>query len=249
MRVFTPSRFLVYILFIFSFNANAIVNTEGTIQSFNKQGLNGKLGLAFKGSSGNNKSSQLAFDGAISWLNSDSKTVLLMGRDFGKSNEIKNVDNSFIYLKHIRQNDSRFAFSTFAQHAQDSFRKIKSRQLLGLGARIDINKHSLVELSLMREKIDSTAEDTRSINATRLNLMWHFDMAIDEEISLKNTLYYQPNVEEFSDKQAINHANLVFKINKNLSVSIYHKMSHYSEPLENAKSTDNHYGTKFSYSF
>ncbi|KMT66544.1 hypothetical protein XM47_03140 [Catenovulum maritimum] len=239
----------VIVLLGLSFNSNAIVNTESTIQSLKQPGLNSKVSFEYKGSSGNNQSSKLALDASLAWVGQGHKSVLVFGRDFGKSNSQINLDNSFIYAKHLQQVLDNSYVSIFAQNEKDEFRDIKSRVLIGLGFRSKINQNHIVEISVMNEEIDSTSVLEMDRSSVRLNLMWFMSYELDDNIAFKNTVYYQPNVDSFSDKQAINQAGLDFSINENLNIEFYHKLTHFSLPIGDSTSTDTVYGSKISYKF
>lgn len=247
--MYSFQRWFISILFLFSLKASAIVNTESLLQSFDQPGINGEISAEFKGSSGNNSTSQLAIDAAIGWNSGVNKSILIFGREFGKARQVTNIDSSFIYIKHLHHVNGRFYASFFAQNEQDTFRDIQNRQVFGIGSRAQLHKSHLIELSLMAEKIESTLANEANRENFRLNLMWYFSHRFDNKIKVKNTLYYQPSFDDISDVQAINQLGIEFVLLERVNMTLYHKLTHFSEPIGNASSTDTSYGTQFSYHF
>ena len=119
---------------------------------------------------------------------------------------------------------------------------------MGLGLRYLINDHARFGFAFINED----EEDLNMINTKtdRLNIYFHDDFEIGENIFFNTTIYIQPSVDDFSDdvKSSAIFA-LDFEVNEQVTISLQYSRFNDNAPPMNADKMDESISTKFSWSF
>ena len=153
-------------------------------------------------------------------------------------------------MAHLRLNflfDKDPSLETFIQYSKNPFRKFNKRELIGLGARFNLENNFKVGLGVMNED----EEDLTSItdNTLRLSSYLHSEFLIDENIVFDLSAFFQPALSSFSDYKATLIGQFDFHINDNFKISLQYNTFYDSRPPSNAVKKEEGFATVFSYNF
>lgn len=248
--MFKTAIIIFLISFIVSFNVFAIDETESIRQrSQNKPNFT-NIAIDLSGKRGNSETENIAL-GVYHSMRFDKHFGYIMAtREYSNSNGQKSADNSFVHVRYnyyVRKKDS---IEIFAQTNVDDFRSLESRKLIGLAYRHEITVHSAYGLGVFNEHEKyNVNNETLTFKQNRINLYWVIAKKINRNVVLSNTLYYQPNIEEFSDWRAFNKFSISSRLTKNLSMNFGLLVEHDSQPVLNVEATDISYAAGFEIEF
>jgi len=171
-------------------------------------------------------------------------------REYSNSNGQKSADNAFVHLRYNYYVTEKNSVEVFAQTNVDDFRSLESRELFGLGYRHEMNRASAYGVGLFNEHEKYLVNDEYlTFNQNRINLYWALAKKINQHVTLTNTLYYQPNIEEFGDWRAFNKLGISSVLTKNVSMNFGFLVEHDSQPVLNVEATDISYQAGFEIRF
>lgn len=247
----------VCVFFIFPLQANAIVNMDALHFDEAQDTFSADLDLSVSDSSGNSEQSKTALNGQFTWITSKSINLIVLGYQYGKSNNLKSVDKAFIHYRYIHQLNEIMDLELFAQLEKNEFTRLSYRGLLGSGLRFPVfnsdNHRAFVGAGAFysKEKTEFVTglTDDGIENFTRGNFYILSKYKISPTLSFSNVLYYQPRLSQFSDYRALLESKFDVKITKNLSFRLSLDISQDSDPSQTIKSTDVTYtsGLKFNF--
>lgn len=251
------SIILFSLLSFYSITVFAIVNMDGIHFKRGQDTFVGDVDLTMAGTSGNSTSTEIAFNTQLSWLDEDSINLAILGYQYGETNDIRNVDKSFIHYRYIAKVNKSKDWELFAQVEKNEFTRLSYRALLGAGIRFlsaNSKRHSaffgLGAFSSKEEiKFVSGLTDHGIEEVNRANIYFLSKYKINPILSFSNVIYYQPSLSKLSDFRTLVESNFDYKINNNLSLRLRLDASYDSEPSQSIESTDISYTTGFKYSF
>jgi len=236
--------------------AHAIVNLQELHTGEPEPGFSGTLALDLSGDSGNTDKSNLSFGSLLQWQRERRSNMLLLNYDYGESQGVTSSDRGFIHLRHIEQLTAPYGWEIFGQLQNDRFARLSLRSLVGGGLRV---KHRYPKRTTIfgaggfyeREKLTevTTTSDDRSSADWRGNLYLIMDWALNEQITLYNTGYYQPRLDEPADFRLLEQAGVKVKIAERLSLRLSINLRYDSRPPQSVKDYDIHYRSGIEYSF
>ena len=157
-------------------------------------------------------------------------------------------ESNFFHGRLVFKNDSNLYYELFAQRSENPFRNYRQREVMGLGLRYLINDHARLGLAYINED----EEDLNMINTKtdRLNIYFHDDFEIGDNIYFNTTIYIQPSIDDFSDdiKSSAIFA-LDFEVNEKVTISLQYSRFNDNAPPMNADKMDESISTRFSWSF
>ena len=157
-------------------------------------------------------------------------------------------ESNFFHGRLVFKNDSNLYYELFAQRSENPFRNYRQREVMGLGLRYLINDHARLGLAYINED----EEDLNMINTKtdRLNIYFHDDFEIGENIYFNTTIYIQPSIDDFRDdiKSSAIFA-LDFEVNEKVTISLQYSRFNDNAPPMNADKMDESISTRFSWSF
>lgn len=237
--------------------ARAIVNMEALLFKKQQKGVSGDMSLLFSGSSGNSDTSNISFDAQLSWVRENTINLILLGYQYGKSNEVVSDDKSFVHFRHIHKMTSVTDWEAFTQFENNKFTRLSYRALLGGGLRFSVGgsetHHAFLGVGAFysRENIEYRAgltdDGTEELTRGNVYLMSHYQLK--PTLKWSNVVYYQPSLGEFSDFRALLQSSFDFKINEHLNFSISLDINHDSQPAQSVKSTDTSYRSGLKWQF
>ena len=157
-------------------------------------------------------------------------------------------ESNFFHGRLIFKNKSKLHYELFVQHSENPFRNYRKREVTGLGFRYLINDHARLGMAFINED----EEDLNMVNTKtdRLNIYFHDDFEVGENIYFNTTIYVQPSIDDFSDdvKSSAIFA-LDFEVNEQVTISLQYSRFNDNAPPLNADKMDESISTKFSWNF
>ena len=227
--------------------ASAIINIED-LRKEGEIGLFQSLSGSVDASRGNRDRDYYTFTYRVD-NNSDSLDSFLVISQ-SERKYIGNVidESNFFHGRLVFKNDSNLYYELFAQRSENPFRNYRQREVMGLGLRYLINDHARLGLAYINED----EEDLNMINTKtdRLNIYFHDDFEIGDNIYFNTTIYIQPSIDDFRDdiKSSAIFA-LDFEVNEKVTISLQYSRFNDNAPPMNADKMDESISTRFSWSF
>jgi len=157
-------------------------------------------------------------------------------------------ESNFFHGRVVFKNESKLHYELFVQRSENPFRNYRKREVTGLGFRYLINDHARLGVAYINED----EEDLNMVNTKtdRLNIYFHDDFEVSENIYFNTTIYVQPSIEDFSDdvKSSAIFA-LDFEVNEQVTISLQYSRFNDNAPPLNADRMDESISTKFSWNF
>ena len=176
--------------------ASAIINIEDLRQE-GEVGLFQSISGSLDASRGNRDRDFYTFTYRID-NNSDAVDSFLVISQSERKYVGEVIDESnFFHGRLIFKNKSKLHYELFAQRSENPFRNYRKREVTGLGFRYIINDHARLGMAFINED----EEDLNMINTKtdRLNIYFHDDFEVGENIYFNTTIYVQPSIDDFSD--------------------------------------------------
>lgn len=243
--------------------AFSITNIENARPGPPPEGWSGNLELGFSGKSGNQKEANYHTAGKITWRSGQNTAFAIAERAYGKTSGVKDTDETFTHIRWVHAYTPTLAGEAFVQWQQNAFNNLESRSLVGAGGRFHlVNQPDVLSLSLglgaFREKEELDLGIYEEVNwAWRANTYLAYRHQINEQLRLVNTLYYQPNADDFADYRVLFDVGFLVAISERLSIALNYSLNHNSEPAVNLEAdppinkhkTNSQYSTSITYSF
>ena len=238
---------LIFALFSSSFiYSEAIVNVED-LRRDGEKGFFANISGSLSFSRGNRNRDSFSIQSSLDYNIEDLETFFVVKRSQKKINQ-RNYDSAT--LAHLRLNflfDEDPSLETFFQYSKNPFRKFNKRELVGLGARFNLENNFKAGIGIMNED----EEDLLGItdNTLRLSSYFHREFLIDENIVFDFSAFLQPALSSFSDYKATLIGQFDFHVNENFKISLQYNTFYDSKPPSNAVKKEEGFATVFSYNF
>lgn len=239
--------FLIFALFLSSFiYSEAIVNVED-LRRDGEKGFFANISGSLSFSRGNRNRDSFSLQSSLDYNVEDLETFFVVKRSQKKINQ-KNYDSAT--LAHLRLNflfDKDPSLETYIQYTKNPFRKFNKRELIGLGARFNLENNFKLGTGVMNED----EEDLLGItdNTLRLSTYFHSEFLIDENIVFDLSAFVQPALSSLSDYKATLIGQFDFHVNENFKISLQYNTFYDSKPPSNAVKKEEGFATVFSYNF
>ena len=239
--------FLLIFFLIPSFiYSEAIVNIED-LRRDGEKGFFANISGSLSFSRGNRNRDSFSIQSSLDYNIENLETFFVVKRSQKKINK-SNYDSAT--LAHLRLNflfDKDPSLEAFIQYSKNPFRKFNKRELIGLGARFNLENNFKAGIGIMNEN----EEDLSAIsNSTlRLSSYLHSEFLIDENIVFDLSAFLQPQLNSFSDYKATLIGQFDFHVNENFKISLQYNTFYDSKPPSNAVKKEEGFATVFSYNF
>jgi len=253
------SYLLFICLFFYSYTAKAIVNIENMrVHSAEKtQGFDGTLALDISGDNGNVQKAKAGLGARAQWYEETGTRFMLMNYEYGESSKIKDTDKVFFHARNIWYKTDVVAWEAFIQFESNEFTRLKSRALIGGGIRWtalqSTNQTAYLGLGVFRSKENlefaTLVTDTGITYNNRLSSYFIYKYAITDHSRIANTVFYQPDINDFSDSRLLEQFGLLLDITEKLSLKLSLDISYDSRPPQQINQTDTSYNVVLEYSF
>ena len=243
----TSKLFLLIFLLIPSFiYSEAIVNVED-LRRDGEKGFFANLSGSLNFSRGNRNRDSFSIQSSLDYNIDNLETFFVVKRSQKKINK-SNYDSAT--LAHLRLNflfDKDPSLEAFIQYSKNPFRKFNKRELIGLGARFNLENNFKAGIGIINEN----EEDLSAIsdNTLRLSSYFHSEFLIDENIVFDLSAFLQPGISSFNDYKATLIGQFDFHVNDNFKISLQYNTFYDSKPPSNAVKKEEGFATVFSYNF
>ena len=243
----TSKLFLLIFILIPSFiYSEAIVNVED-LRRDGEKGFFANLSGSLNFSRGNRNRDSFSIQSSLDYNIDNLETFFVVKRSQKKINK-SNYDSAT--LAHLRLNflfDKDPSLEAFIQYSKNPFRKFNKRELIGLGARFNLENNFKAGIGIINEN----EEDLSAIsdNTLRLSSYFHSEFLIDENIVFDLSAFLQPGISSFNDYKATLIGQFDFHVNDNFKISLQYNTFYDSKPPSNAVKKEEGFATVFSYNF
>jgi putative salt-induced outer membrane protein YdiY len=169
--------------------------------------------------------------------------------EYGRSGEPSRrfMARTFAHLRYRRELTPLVAIEGFGQHELDRFRRLELRALVGAGPRFTLLSGGTFGLALgtaymlEREALDDNPDASdagRSTTTHRLSSYAIFSIKANENVSLVNTIYFQPAFADPGDLRLLEELSLVAKLSGWLAVKTAYALAYDAAPPSLLESTD-----------
>jgi len=237
--------------------AQAIVNIEGQRNISQQEGLSGSLNLSVSGASGNTDNIVISSGGRLNWQRSQSVTFLIARYNYGENNQTRNINQTFTHLRHIMTINPDRAIEGFLQAERNEFTRMSLRALAGAGLRLTVHNSirgqaflglgAFASAETLEERSGLTDSGTERL--FRANTYLALDYAINKQVSISSTSYYQPAMDNHRDYRLLEQAALKVSISNSLALKLALDIAHDSLPPQAIDKTDISYHSGIEYTF
>ena len=239
--------FLIFTLILSSFSySEAIVNVED-LRRDGEKGFFANISGSLSFSRGNRNRDSFSIQSSLDYNVEDLETFFVVKRSQKQINK-KNYDSAT--LAHLRLNflfDEDPSLETYIQYTKNPFRKFNKRELIGLGARFNLENNFKAGIGIMNEDEEDLSAITD--NTLRVSSYFHSEFLIDENIVFDLSAFIQPALSSFSDYKATLIGQFDFHVNENFKISLQYNTFYDSKPPSNAVKKEEGFATVFSYNF
>ncbi|MCG8312300.1 MAG: DUF481 domain-containing protein [Pseudomonadales bacterium] len=244
-------------------SANAITNIENQRFKPLPEGNSGSFEFTIDGQSGNSDEQDYGIAGRFNHKKGDDLYFLIATKDYGKSNDLKDTDKSFIHGRWVHKLDEELSSEAFVQYQEDEFTRLLSRYLTGGGVRYRLfNEPKVKSLAIgagafyVFETEDFDTFENKQ-DYLRLNSYASYKHQFNDHVGLVATAYFQPRASQFSDYNVLLNTSLISQLTEQLQLKVALKVSHDSKPPKNddvdppisVKETDTEYSASIVYDF
>ena len=220
------------------------------IETSRKEDLVGtkiSLNLGFDGSSGTVDRTNYSIGTRFDFNNEVWNRFLIFNYSRREKDDRINEDNTFLHLRFARKISSIIAAEFFIQTNEKPLEKIEERNLIGIGLRLSPIKNLRLGVGLFDENEKRINLDER--NTLRANTYLNYLFNISNNTSINTLIYFQPDVEDFSEIRSLLRLSLKVKATDNFFININYEYVHDSSPPIGTDKKNSKYGFKIGYEF
>ena len=220
------------------------------IETSRKEDLVGtkiSLNLGFDGSSGTVDRTNYSIGTRFDFNNEVWNRFLIFNYSRREKDERINEDNTFLHVRFARKLSSIIAAEFFIQTNEKPLEKIEERNLIGIGLRLSPIKNLRLGVGLFDENEKRINLDER--NTVRANTYLNYLFNISNNTSINTLIYFQPDVEDFSEIRSLLRLSLKVKATDNFFININYEYVHDSSPPIGTDKKNSKYGFKIGYEF
>lgn len=249
------SKFLIMLLLgMTAMPASAIVNLTHLHTSDLEPGFQGEVAASWSGSDGNTEKQNAGFSSNFLWHGERYTNLLLMDYRYGESAGVTDTRNGFVHARHIHPWTARTDWEVFTQVQMNEFARLSLRQLAGGGLRFDLGVLDTSYLGMgafyeHEQLLDPTVDEEEHSYLWRGNLYIILKASLTDTVSLYNTSYYQPALDDGEDYRVLEQAGMSVKLAEQLSLTISVNASYDQQPPLGVERNDVSYRTGLNYRF
>ena len=217
-----------------------IVNT---LEGFDAKqpGWSGAIGGSLRSTGGNSEVFDVAADARLQRLSDRQRWRALFGYSFSSADGVDEAEELFTHLRHNHRLVGHVHSLAFVQLQQNPFQRLRSRVLVGAGARLDLVRGERAALSwglahmVERESLRGIEGE---LTVQRLSSFVDFRVPLSENAALSLTAFVQPRWADFGDLRATASVQVEAKIAGPVSLVGTAQVAHDSEPPVEVEETD-----------
>ncbi len=241
----------LFILLIFSpslMRAQSIVNIESIRPRVSDLGYKGDAKIEFNGNSGNSERIYMGLGHNSVWNYGVSQQFFLLNYRYGESQGIKDANESFLHLRHVKPLTEYRLLETYIQTQTNQFNRLRFRGLTGGGWRWELTHDENVNYALgtglyfSHEEIYETSNYSAfQENMARGNLYLSAKSDGKNDVTSVLVFYYQPRMDQVKDFLILVTGLIRVKWTEKTSLSFEATLSHDSIPPPTVRPTDINY--------
>ncbi|MEJ2544636.1 MAG: DUF481 domain-containing protein [Calditrichaceae bacterium] len=240
------------ILFVLSFiisnsiHGQTIVNTE-KLAGQTAKGFNAGLEFNFDFEQGNSDLIELSGNSLLGYRKNNQSIKFMTGVRYLSEEDNELIFRNFIHLRHNYYITKSIRSFAFYQLQKNNSLLLKRRQLFGAGLRkvftimdslnIDAGSGLMYEMEKFNKR-DILNNENASQSSYRMANILSIRYKIKSNISILNTLYFQPDISDFNDFRFFNELSLSFAFNELMQFNIASVWRHDSQPPHDLKRND-----------
>jgi len=170
-----------------------------------KPGYSGNIAASLETKRGNTDKDNYKLAARVSYDNNKNfVTWAEISGEYGESNKVTDTNKLYLHIRHIQAlSNKSIRAEAFGQIQDNEFKLIKRRLLGGAGLRFTLfetmgDGKGYLGTGGFFEQIRYTSIDPEEDNF-RANIYFAYASTIGDDSTLSYNIYYQPNVEHFSD--------------------------------------------------
>jgi putative salt-induced outer membrane protein YdiY len=234
----------------FSSQAIAQVNAEPlrSLKSSgeDEDGLSGLVDVSLSGTTGNVNSVALVSSGFVRAREKRHMAFLFGKAEYTEFGSDVRIARSYVHGRYNYQLLKRWWAEAYGQIQQDKIRRLRLRELVGVGPRFGLVDEDNVEMFLAtsymlefeRINVEGGQPDEPEVLAHRSSSYVAITWQLDKTLQFNNTIYIQPRLDRWGDLRILNEGSLIIKITNRLQTKITSSMRYDSEPPSGVKNTD-----------
>jgi hypothetical protein len=206
-----------------------IVNVQGQLaKAPEADGVTGQLELKLDWRQGNTSVFDIGASGAVIVRHGRLLALALARGEYGESRDVTFTRKSFEHLRARYTIDCRWRWEVFVQHEYDAFRRLSVRGVAGTGPALQIVQRPsiailagaayLFELERLDTRPGTIDAGERSV-AHRSSLYVTGIERIGEQVSVLETVYVQPRLDDFDDIRLLGELTLTSKLAKHVALT------------------------------
>lgn len=224
---------IVFLGFLLPYTEAQIINMESKRIATDTTGFSGSMGLALSASRFTQSYIAAEVKGHIQWKTNRNLYLLVGNFQIVNAGGESFNNSGFGHFRYNRKFSDVIRGEFFTQIQYNSVTKITRRILNGIGFRLKLSPYENAKvywgLAFMNEYEElSDPEITNKDN--RLSTYFTFTLAPVKTISMRNTTYVQPNLEDFKDYRLANSTSINFGITQNLKFTTVFSFLYDSRP-------------------
>ena len=252
------SRYVLIVLcLLFTYPVQAIVNMDNVHFKQQQEGVSGSIEFQASSSSGNTRGSNVSFDNQVQWNSQQYINLLVLGYEYGETNDTRTLNKSFIHARHVYHFAESMDLEFFTQAEENEFTRLKYRGLLGGGIRApfaDYESHTAyLGLGGFREVEKTNASDGNGEGDVSRTGRWNIYLMsrykVVDRVKFSNTIYWQPRMADSSDRRALFISRLNIMTTRQFSVQFSFESVYDSQPPAGVEKKDSRLKTGIVYSF
>lgn len=239
-----PGSLAIVLAILSALSGPARAQIVNTLEDFDPaaSGFDAVLDAALDASGGNTETFDVAVTATLQWANERDRLRAILGYDLERADGADNADDAFVHLRHNRAFGEVLNSLLFVQWQRNPFQRLRSRFLLGVGARFDLVRAETVHLRLGAahmveiERIDggTEVEDTDQRLSSFLDFAWR----LPSGVTFSANAFVQPRWDQPDDLRAIASAGLEAPLGGGFALRATVDAAYDSEPPDDVDELD-----------
>lgn len=228
--------------------AAQIVNVQGQLaKPPDRDGITGQAELKLDWREGNNPLFDIGGTGSVLVRRGRVLGLAIVRGGYGTSRGLTLTKRTFEHVRTRVTLSCVWRWEAFAQHEYDQFRRLAVRALVGTGPALQILDTKRVgllagaaymfELEHLDERMGTTDAGDRSV-AHRVSAYLTGTQNLSATVSLAQTVYVQPRLDEPSDVRVLGELSVTSKLTKRIALSDAFTVAYDRTPPEGVKTYD-----------
>lgn len=253
--IFVPLHlvFIVFSVFIDQrLSAQTIVNVEAVRPKIDEMGYKAEAKLEFNGSAGNSEKFYTGFGHSSVWNFGVSQQFILMSFRYGESQGVKDANESFLHLRHVKPLAPQRFWETYTQTQTNQFNRLRLRGLIGGGWRWELPESNKVGYAFgvggyysHEEIYEVGLFEAEKEDMVRANMYFSLKTIETKQLTSLFIFYFQPRSEQLKDYLLFATSILRVFCTEDLIFSIEATITHDNIPPATVKKTDLNYISSF----